>query len=201
MLGGGHPRSRAPTATPKHPVPVLAHASIQSMMMMMMSESPGSAPRPSCKHDSNSSQPKALTRVSRTRSLAPRHSPTGLLHGLCTMFSNTAKPTGVSVVTGLQMQLASHFHKQFSTEINIVTGMTFQHKVFPKKLSKSLQVMHLPSQRHALDQLPQQPPPSKVFPARRGTSFLAADINPHLSPLQSQTERMNLAFCFLHISR
>lgn len=109
--GGGHPRSRAPTATPKHPVPVLAHASIQSMMMMMMSESPGSAPGPSCKHDSNTSQPKALTRVSRTRSLAPRHSPTGLLHGLCTMFSNTAKPTGVSVVTALQMQLASHFHK------------------------------------------------------------------------------------------
>lgn len=73
--------------------------------------------------------------------------------------------------------------------------MTFQHKeVFPKKLSKSLQVMHLPSQRHALDQLPQQPPPSKVSPAKRGTSFPAADVNPHLSPLQPRTERMKLVF-------
>lgn len=148
----GQPRSRAPTATPKHPN---AGRCINPEQVVMVSESPGSAPSPSCKHDSNTSQPKPLSCVSKRAAPAPRLHP----WGCCTVTapcSVTAKPTRVSTVTGLHMQLPSHFHKQFSTEINIRTGMTFQHKeVFPKKLSKSLQVMHLPSQRHALDQLPQ----------------------------------------------
>lgn len=170
-LGGAAPQ-QSPHSHPKTP-----HANagpcINPEQVVMMSESPGSAPRPSCKHDSDTWQPKLLRCVSKTPILAPRLHP----RGCCTVFSHTAKPTGPSDATLTSNSPLKSTSWHFNTK-----------RFFPEKLSKSLQVMHWISShnRHL---------PSKVSPARRGTSFCAADVNPYLSPLQSWTEKkMKLVF-------
>lgn len=190
---GGQPHSRAPTVPPKLPVTMLARASIQSTVVMM-SESPGSAPRPSCKHDRNTSQPTLLPCVRRTGSLAPRPHPWGCCRVSAPCSVTEPNPPGSALSRGFRYSLQATFTSNSPLKSTSWLGWHFNtRRFFPKKLSKSLQVMHLPSQRRALDRL-RQPPPSKVSPAKRGTSFCAADVNPHLSPLQSRTERMKLVF-------
>lgn len=197
---------RTPALKPR--VPVLAQpratAHLSSGMMRRLrdvSESPGSAPRPSRKHDSAASQSKPLTCVSEARSLASRRSPTRAA-ARCTMSSMKSKSIGVNMVTGIQTPFASHLYEQLSIEINMLTRMTFQRvEVFPRKAVSI-------SPRHAL-WLPgstQRSAPTTAA-SLQGLASQEGHILPRCrcnsTPLTSPIyDRKNEAFLhFLHISR
>lgn len=180
------------TPAPMPPVPALAHptatAHRSSGMMRCLWDA--------SERDSATSQSKPLRCISETWSLAPRRSPIGaaarslhhVQYEIQTHWGQHCHEDSDAICKP-SLQAALH-RNQHADQDDISTCRGFSLKSC-LHLSKACT---LASRRHAANQLLQQLPPSKVSLAKRGTSFHAADVTPHLSPLRSETERMKLFF-------
>lgn len=188
------------TCQPRSPLclcwPTLQQLRIGPVGWWDVSEIPGSAPRPSRKHDSATSQSKPLMCISETRSLAPRQSPTGaaawslhhVQHKIQTRWGQHGHGDSDAVCKPPLRAALRRNQQADQDDISMCRGFSLKSCL---NLSKACT---LASRQHVVDQLPQQPPPSRVSLVKRGTSFCAADVTPHPSPLRSATERMKLFF-------